>query len=121
MSPQPLKTSWQPRGCRSPRPAGRQSPPSVRRKRNIEPNGPVLLREEPQARPGPSFPARLPGRMYDVTARRPAQRPGGEPVNAGKSTAVAAKAAAIDAVQAPADLEDCRQAGAGQRGPLPGA
>ena len=35
-----------------------------------------------------------------MTARRHAQRPDGEPVNAGKSTAVAAKAAAIDAVQA---------------------
>jgi hypothetical protein len=44
----------------SPRPAGRQSPPSVRRKRNIEPNGPVLYprsyRPQP-SRPGkPLFP-----------------------------------------------------------------
>jgi hypothetical protein len=38
--------------------------------------------------------------MYDVTARRDGQHPGGEPVNAGKSASVAAKAAAIDAVQA---------------------
>jgi hypothetical protein len=35
-----------------------------------------------------------------VTARRHAQHPGGEPVNAGKSASVAAKAAAIDAAQA---------------------
>ena len=38
--------------------------------------------------------------MYDVTARRHAQHPDGEPVNAGKSASVAAKAAAIDAAQA---------------------
>jgi len=38
--------------------------------------------------------------MYDVTARRDGQHPGGEPVNAGKSASVAAKAAAIDAAQA---------------------
>jgi hypothetical protein len=38
--------------------------------------------------------------MYDVTARRDGQHPGGEPVNAGKSAPVAAKAAAIDAAQA---------------------
>ena len=35
-----------------------------------------------------------------MTARRHAQHPGGEPVNAGKSAPVAAKAAAIDAAQA---------------------
>ena len=35
-----------------------------------------------------------------MTARRHAQHPGGEPVNAGTSTPVAAKAAAIDAAQA---------------------
>jgi putative heme transporter len=35
-----------------------------------------------------------------VTARRHAQHPGGEPVNAGKSTMATAKAAAIDAAQA---------------------
>jgi uncharacterized protein (TIRG00374 family) len=35
-----------------------------------------------------------------MTARRHAQHPGGEPVNAGKSTMAAAKAAAIDAAQA---------------------
>ncbi len=35
-----------------------------------------------------------------MTARRDGQHPGGEPVNAGKSASVAAKAAAIDAVQA---------------------
>ena len=35
-----------------------------------------------------------------MTARRHAQHPDGEPVNAGKSASVAAKAAAIDAVQA---------------------
>lgn len=58
------------------------------------------LREELQARPGPSFPVRLPRRMYDVTARRHDQHPGGEPVNAGKRTSIAAKAAAIDAAQA---------------------
>src|ERR1039457_6349151 len=44
--------------------------------------------------------SRLPRRMYDVTARRHAQHPAGEPVNAGKSGPVAAKAAAIDAAQA---------------------
>jgi uncharacterized membrane protein YbhN (UPF0104 family) len=38
--------------------------------------------------------------MYDVTARRHAQHPDGEPVNAGRPTPVAAKAAAIDAAQA---------------------
>src|SRR5690349_2362433 len=38
--------------------------------------------------------------MCDVTARRDGQHPGGEPVNAGKSASVAAKAAAIDAAQA---------------------
>jgi hypothetical protein len=38
--------------------------------------------------------------MYDVTARRHAQHPDGEPVNAAKSAPVAAKAAAIDAAQA---------------------
>ena len=38
--------------------------------------------------------------MYDVTARRDGQHPGGEPVNAGKSAPVAAKAAVIDAAQA---------------------
>ena len=38
--------------------------------------------------------------MYDVTARRDGQHPGGEPVNAGKPASVAAKAAAIDAAQA---------------------
>jgi hypothetical protein len=38
--------------------------------------------------------------MYAVTARRHAQHPGGEPVNAGKAAAVAAKAATIDAAQA---------------------
>jgi hypothetical protein len=38
--------------------------------------------------------------MYDVTARRHARHPGGEPVNAGKPAPVAAKAAAIDAAQA---------------------
>jgi uncharacterized protein (TIRG00374 family) len=37
--------------------------------------------------------------MYAVTARRHAQDPGGEPVNAGKPASVAAKAAAIDAAQ----------------------
>src|SRR5271165_3950679 len=101
MSQEPWKTPWQPRGrCRSPRPAGRQSLPFRRRRRNIEPNGPVLLREEPQARPGPWFSVRLPSRMYDVTARRHAQHPDGEPVNVGKTAPVAAKAAAIDAAQA---------------------
>ena len=35
-----------------------------------------------------------------MTARRDGQHPGGEPVNAGKSASVAAKAAAIDAAQA---------------------
>ena len=35
-----------------------------------------------------------------MTARRHSQHPGGEPVNAGKSAPVAAKAAAIDAAQA---------------------
>ena len=35
-----------------------------------------------------------------MTARRDCQHPGGEPVNAGKSVTVAAKAAAIDAAQA---------------------
>jgi hypothetical protein len=35
-----------------------------------------------------------------VTARRHAQHPDGEPVNAGKPAPVAAKAAAIDAAQA---------------------
>ena len=35
-----------------------------------------------------------------MTARRHAQHPAGEPVNAGKSAPVAAKAAAIDAAQA---------------------
>jgi hypothetical protein len=44
----------------SPRPAGRQSPPSVRRKRNIEPNGPVLYprsyRPEPSRSGKPVFP-----------------------------------------------------------------
>jgi uncharacterized protein (TIRG00374 family) len=38
--------------------------------------------------------------MYDVTARRRGQHPGGEPVDAGKPAPVAAKAAAIDAAQA---------------------
>jgi uncharacterized protein (TIRG00374 family) len=38
--------------------------------------------------------------MYDVTARRHAQHPDEEPVNAGKPAPVAAKAAAIDAAQA---------------------
>jgi hypothetical protein len=38
--------------------------------------------------------------MYDVTARRRGQHPGGGPVNAGKSVPVAAKAAAIDSAQA---------------------
>jgi len=38
--------------------------------------------------------------MYDVTARRHAQHPDGKPVNVGKPTPVAAKAAAIDAAQA---------------------
>jgi uncharacterized protein (TIRG00374 family) len=38
--------------------------------------------------------------MYDVTARRHAQQPDGDPVDAGKPAAVAAKAAAIDAAQA---------------------
>jgi len=38
--------------------------------------------------------------MYHVAARRHAQHPGGEPVNAGRSGPVAAKAAAIDAAQA---------------------
>jgi uncharacterized membrane protein YbhN (UPF0104 family) len=38
--------------------------------------------------------------MYAVTARRHAQHPDGEPVNAAKPAAVAAKAAAIDAAQA---------------------
>jgi uncharacterized membrane protein YbhN (UPF0104 family) len=38
--------------------------------------------------------------MYDVTPRRHAQHPGGEPVDAGKPAPVAAKAAAIDAAQA---------------------
>jgi hypothetical protein len=38
--------------------------------------------------------------MYDVTARRHAQDPAGEPVDAGKPSPVAAKAAAIDAAQA---------------------
>jgi hypothetical protein len=38
--------------------------------------------------------------MYDVTARRDCQHPGGEPVNAGKSAPVAAKAAATGAAQA---------------------
>jgi uncharacterized protein (TIRG00374 family) len=38
--------------------------------------------------------------MYDVTARRHAQHPDGEPVNGGQPTPVAAKAAAIDAAQA---------------------
>jgi uncharacterized protein (TIRG00374 family) len=38
--------------------------------------------------------------MYDVTAHGDCQHPGGEPVNAGKSAPVAAKAAAIDAAQA---------------------
>ena len=45
----------------------------------------------------PLFQSRLPRRMYDVTAVRHAQHPDGEPVNAGKPAAVAAKAAAIDA------------------------
>ena len=53
------------------------------------------------------------------------QRPGGQPADAGKPAPVAAKAAATDAQQAPADLEDHGQAGAvrrgGQRGHLPGA
>jgi hypothetical protein len=35
-----------------------------------------------------------------MTARRPGQHPAGEPVNAGKPSPVAAKAAAIDAAQA---------------------
>ena len=35
-----------------------------------------------------------------MTARRDGQHPGGEPVNAGKSAPVAAKAAVIDAAQA---------------------
>src|SRR5215472_7130928 len=38
--------------------------------------------------------------MYHVAARRHAQHPGGEPVDAGRSGPVAAKAAAIDAAQA---------------------
>jgi uncharacterized protein (TIRG00374 family) len=38
--------------------------------------------------------------MYDVTARRHAHHPDGEPVNAARSAPVAAKAAAIDAAQA---------------------
>jgi uncharacterized membrane protein YbhN (UPF0104 family) len=38
--------------------------------------------------------------MYDVTARRHAQHPDGEPGSAGKTAPVAAKAAAIDAAQA---------------------
>ena len=38
--------------------------------------------------------------MYDVTARRHAQHPDGKPVNVGKPTPVAAKAAALDAAQA---------------------
>jgi uncharacterized protein (TIRG00374 family) len=38
--------------------------------------------------------------MYDVTPRRHAQHPDGEPVDAGKPAPVAAKAAAIDAAQA---------------------
>jgi hypothetical protein len=38
--------------------------------------------------------------MYDVTARRHAQHPDREPVNAGKPSPVAAKAAATDAAQA---------------------
>ena len=38
--------------------------------------------------------------MYDATARRHAQYPGGEPGSAGKPAPVAAKAAAIDAAQA---------------------
>ena len=38
--------------------------------------------------------------MYHVAARRHTQHPDGEPVNAGKPTPVAAKAAAIDAAQA---------------------
>jgi hypothetical protein len=37
--------------------------------------------------------------MDHVTARRDCQHPGGEPVNAGKSARVVAKAAAIDAAQ----------------------
>jgi hypothetical protein len=49
---------------------------------------------------GPSFPVRLPGRLYDVTARRHAQHSDGEPVNVGEPASVAAKAAAIDAAQA---------------------
>ena len=38
--------------------------------------------------------------MDAVTARRHAQHPDGEPIDAGKPTGVAAKAAAIDAAQA---------------------
>src|SRR3974390_1223261 len=51
-------------------------------------------------KPAVGFRFRLPRRIYDVTARRHAQHPAGEPVNAGKSSPVAAKAAAIDAAQA---------------------
>ena len=62
------------------------------------------LAGEADARPAEKaavgFQFRLPRRMYDVTARRHAQHPDGEPVNAGKSAPVAAKAAAIDAAQA---------------------
>jgi hypothetical protein len=38
--------------------------------------------------------------MYDVTARRHTQQPGGKPASAGTPAPVAAKAAAIDAAQA---------------------